>query len=65
MLDRKLRADIHRLQDRMKLIVVEPRVGLNVGFLEFMHAVDLISLGYPVALSRLRREYVVADNPAR
>ena len=65
MLDRKLRADIHRLQDCMKLIVMEPRVGLDVGFLDFTHADELISLGYTFALSRLRRENLVADNRAR
>ncbi len=54
-IDRKYRSDLRHYHSKARLIVMEPRAGLDVGLLDFSRVGHLISLGYEHALVELKR----------
>lgn len=53
--DRKYRADLLHYRDQARLVMMEPRAGLDVGVMDFEHTDALIKLGYSHALKALER----------
>ena len=54
-LDQKYRSDLRHYREKARLIALEPRIGIDIGFLDFKHSNELIALGYEHARTELQK----------